>query len=119
MTDVINVTITISNKQLPGPISTYNFIHVRTYYHHNHKVWGIFTYYSYHVGSKAVPGVTDKERDYLDIYMMMVGSGGPGGLSCIKVGLPALVMCSTDNTAVAVQVMLHISLLDSRMGHII
>ena len=56
-----------------------------------------------------MPGVTDKERDYLDIYMMMVGSGGPGGLSCIKVGLPALVMCSTDNTAVAVQVMLHIS----------
>ena len=28
--------------------------------------------YDYHVGTKAGLGVTDDERDYLDIYMMRV-----------------------------------------------
>ena len=66
-----------------------------------------------------MPGVTDKERDYLDIYMMMVGSWWSQWSILYQGRAPALVTCSTDNTAVAVQVMLHISLLDSRMGHII
>ena len=69
----------------------------------------IHFYYSYHVGSKAVPGVTDEERDYLDIYMMMVGSWWSQWSILYQGRAPALVMCSTDNTAVAVQVMLHIS----------